>query len=105
MVQHRRINERGQLRLATHDILSLGPHAIPDRIKRGKLCSLRTDLMHCHVLASRVLNYGRIIARAAESCPARLLSGECASSLKMMVKTLNRQAILVFASFRCAAAF
>ena len=36
VMQHGRIDERGEFRLAADDVLGLGPHAIPDRIERGK---------------------------------------------------------------------
>ena len=45
VMQHDRIDERGQLRLATNDVFRLGAHAFPDRVERGKLCALRIDLM------------------------------------------------------------
>ena len=53
MMQHGGVNKRGQLRLPAHDVFRLGAHAVPDRIERGKLRALRTDLMLCHFLLSR----------------------------------------------------
>jgi len=55
MVQHRRIDKGGKLRLAANDVFRLGPHAIPDRIERRQLRTLRTDLMHGHGLLPQVL--------------------------------------------------
>ena len=51
VVQHGRIDKGGQLGLAANDVFRLGPHAIPDRIERRQLRTLRSDLMHCHGLA------------------------------------------------------
>ena len=48
VMQHGRIDEGGQLGLAADDVLRLAPDAVPDRIERGELRTLRIDLMHCH---------------------------------------------------------
>ena len=49
VMQHGRIDERGEFRLPADDVLGLGPHPIPDRIERGKLrAALRIGLMLHH---------------------------------------------------------
>ena len=47
-MQHGRIDEGSKLGLAADDVLRLAPDAVPDRIERGELRTLRIDLMHCH---------------------------------------------------------
>ena len=54
VMQHGRIDEGSQLRLAANDIFRLVPDAIPDRIERGQFRTLRIDLMHCHWGFSRI---------------------------------------------------
>jgi hypothetical protein len=54
VVQHGRIDKRGEFRLAANDIFRLGSHPIPDRIERRKLRALWIDLMHGHVLHSQI---------------------------------------------------
>src|SRR5437764_6082960 len=52
MMQHRRVDEGGELRLMTYDIFGLDALAVPDRIKRRQfstlLSTLRINLMHRH---------------------------------------------------------
>ena len=55
VMQHGRIDKGGKLGLAANDVFRLGPHAIPDRIERRQLRTLRTDLMNCHGLLPQVL--------------------------------------------------
>ena len=73
VMQHGRIDEGGQFRLAANDIFRLGADAIPDRIERRQFRTLRIDLMHSHGLLSQVLMFQTcIIARRADGCPGRL---------------------------------
>src|SRR4051812_18184352 len=76
MMQHGGIDKRCELRLAADDVFSLGAHAIPDRVERGKLGALRTSLMLCHVLLSRLLKPALIIARGPAGCPAPVVCRE-----------------------------
>src|ERR1043165_4206017 len=48
VMQHRRIDEGGEFRLAADDVFRLGADTIPDGIERTYPATLRIDLMHCH---------------------------------------------------------
>ena len=54
VMQHRGIDEGGELGLAANDVFRLAAHAIPDRIERRQFPALRIDLMHGHGLLSLV---------------------------------------------------
>ena len=70
VVQHGRIDEGRQFRLAADNVLRLGADANPDRIERRQFRVLRIDLMHGHdaALANSSVS-SRIIARRADGCP------------------------------------
>ena len=65
VMQHGRIDEGGQFGLAANDVLRLAADAIPDRIERGQLRTLRIDLMHCHGCSRKFACLVGIIARRA----------------------------------------
>src|SRR6266478_3851040 len=48
VMQHGRIDKRGQLAFAANDVFRLVTDAIPDRIECRQFCTLRIDLMLCH---------------------------------------------------------
>src|SRR4029077_11915196 len=79
VMQYRRINEGGELRLPAHDILGLDAHALPDRIERRKLrATLQIGLMLYHrlrpqiILLSRQLKFQPTLARPPPGCPLAL---------------------------------
>ena len=71
VMQHGRIDEGSKLGLAADDVLRLAPDAIPDRIERGELRTLRIDLMHCHDCSRKFACLVDIIARRADGCPGQ----------------------------------
>src|SRR3954470_8621813 len=74
MVQHGRIDEGSQLRLAANDVFRLASDPIPDRIERGQFGALRIDLMHCHWDFSGV-SLGPCLERAYSTAGGRLSRG------------------------------
>ena len=64
VMQHGRIDEGSEFGLAADDVLRLAPDAVPDRIERGELRTLRIDLMHCHGLLSQIRLFGRYYSTA-----------------------------------------
>jgi hypothetical protein len=56
VMQHGRIDEGGELRLAVNDVFGLAAYAIPDRIERRQLRTLRVDLMHCHDCSRQLIS-------------------------------------------------
>ena len=64
VMQHGRIDEGSKLGLATDDVLRLAPDAVPDRIERGELRTLRIDLMHCHDCSRKFAWFGRYYSTA-----------------------------------------
>src|SRR6516162_3188880 len=51
VMEHGGVDEGRKLRFAMHDVFGLGADAIPDRIERRQLSSLRIDLMYRHAAA------------------------------------------------------
>ena len=76
VMEHRRIDEGRQLGFAVDDVLRLAPDPIPDRIERGKLRTLRIDLMYCHGFSLGLLSQivPDIIARWADGRPGQALA-------------------------------
>ena len=71
VMQHGRIDEGSQFGLAADDVLGLAPDAVPDRVERGELRTLRIDLMHCHDCSRKFACLVDIIARRADGCPGQ----------------------------------
>src|SRR6186713_710107 len=71
VMQHGRIDEGSQFGLASDNVLRLAPDAVPDRIERGELRTLRIDLMHCHDCSRKFTWLADIIARRADGCPGQ----------------------------------
>jgi len=88
-MQHGRIDEGGQLRLAPNDIFRLGTHAIPDRIERRQfsalLSTLRIDLVHRHGAAPRF--WPGVIARRRDRVLTASSKGERCSKHKRWLQS------------------
>src|SRR5207244_13383559 len=61
-----------QVRLSEDNVLRLAPDAVPDRVERGELRTLRIDLMHCHGCSRKFTDLVAIIARRADGCPRKV---------------------------------